>query len=354
MRSFSKKEAFQFGWRRFKERPLFLIGLFILTTIISGVTGFVAEKVGDGGVGTAVNLIDFAIQVILGMGMTLILLRVYDQVDTDYTDLLEPLHLFWKYLAMTILVLVVVFVGFVLFIIPGIIAGIALAFASYLVIDRNLGPVEALKESMRITHGHRWNLFIFGLSVFFINIFGALFFGVGLIVTIPVSALATVHVYRWLSNPPKERGVYVSAFSKMMGTFLFIVLLGGVALFVLTLGIDSTTDTPELRDEQRKADIVQIKLGAALYRDANGVFPVFLEDMIPDYLAELPTDPRTGDPYSYIMYGDGVDYEVCAALETVQDFGGVYCEFGLELGSGEQSALDGFNSETFEPEFSPE
>lgn len=348
MRSFSKKEALKFGWQRFKERPFFLIGLFILTTVISGVTGFVAEEVGSGGVGAVVNLIDFAIQIILGMGMTLILLRVYDQVDTDYTDLLEPLHLFWKYLAMTILVLVIVLIGFILFIIPGIIAGIALSFASYLVIDRNLGPVEAIKESVHITQGHRWNLFIFGFAIFLFNIFGAMFFGVGLLVTIPISALATVHVYRWLLNPPKEKGIEVSSFSKLITAFLFVVLLGGALLFVFLLGSSLNLDTPEARDAQRKADIVQIKLGATLYQDANGVYPAFLGDMVPEYLSSVPTDPGTGELYSYVMYADGIDYEVCTVLETSEEFDGIYCEFGLELGSG---GTEGIDFDEFEPDF---
>jgi len=333
MRTFSKKEALSFGWQRFKERPLFLIGLFLITTIISAITGFVAEEVGEGGVGVVINVIDFAVQIIIGMGMTLILLRAYDQVDTDYTDIIEPLHLFWKYLAMTILVLVVVLFGLVLFIIPGIIAGLALSFATYLIIDRNLGPVEAMKESMRITHGHRWNLFIFGLAMFFLNILGALFFGIGLFVTIPVSALATVHVYRWLLNPPTESGIEVSPLAKVISAFLLLVVIGAIAVLATVVG-SGLKDSPDVRDIQRKADLIEIKLGATLYFDGNGIYPASLQEMVPEYIDEAPVDPVTGEEYNYTMYAEGADYEVCTTLETVTDFDGVYCEFGLELGSG--------------------
>jgi len=342
MRSFSKKEALLFGWQRFKERPLFLIGLFILTTVISGITGFVADEVGTGGVGLVLNVLDFSIQIILGMGMTLILLRVYDRVETDYTDLLEPLHLFWKYLVMTILVLVVVLIGFVFFVIPGVIAGIALAFASYLIIDRNLGPVDAMKESLTITHGHRWNLFIFGLIIFLINILGMMLFGLGLLVTIPISALATVHVYRWLLNPPADRGVEVSIGAKILGTLAFLALLFFGIMLVFFLGTKLAPDNPESRDAQRRSDLIEVKLSAALYQDVNGFFPTTLSDMVPEYLDSIPTDPVSGEPYSYTVYAEGTDYEICTILETIEEFGGIYCEFGLELGSGEDALQEEF------------
>lgn len=73
MRTFSKREALSYGWQRFKERPLFLIGLFIITTVISAISGFVADSIQTGGISVVVGLMDFAIQMLLGMGMTLIL-----------------------------------------------------------------------------------------------------------------------------------------------------------------------------------------------------------------------------------------------------------------------------------------
>ena len=42
------------------------------------------------------------------------------------------------------------------------------------------------------------------------------------------------------------------------------------------------------------------------------------------------------------MYARGADYEVCTTLETVKEFDGVYCEYGLELGTDENT----FDTET--------
>jgi uncharacterized membrane protein len=51
----------------------------------------------------------------------------------------------------------------VLLIVPGIIFGLMFMFSTFLVIDRELGPIEALKESNHITHGHKWRLLGFSL-----------------------------------------------------------------------------------------------------------------------------------------------------------------------------------------------
>lgn len=337
MKTFSKKEALSFGWNRFTDKVFFLIGLFVITTLISAVTGAIAEQLDSGILGATVNIVDFAIQILVSMGMTLVLLRVYDQVATDYGDLIEPIHLFWKYLVMTILVLVVVLVGLLLFIIPGIIAGIALSMAPYLVIDRNLGPVEAMKESLRITNGHKWNIFIFGIFIFVFNILGALFFGIGLFVTIPVSALASVHIYRWILNPPEGVGVELSTLSKLLGA-LFAVFVGlGMVLVVAFSGalLQSFSGSPESRDAVRREALTDIKLGTALYKDVYGSYPESLVQMYPEFLDPIPTDPLTGEAYAYTAFEGGFDYEVCTTLEASSGnvAAGLYCEFGLELGA---------------------
>ena len=326
--TFSKREALALGWQRFRERPLFLVGLFLITTLISAVTGAIAEQMDTGVVGLGVNLADFALQILISMGMTLVLIRVYDEVATDYGDILEPIHLFWKYLVMTILVLIVVIVGLFLFVIPGIIAGIALSMAPYLVIDRNLGPVEAMKESIRITNGHKWNLFVFGIIIVALNVCGALLLGVGLFVTIPVSALAAIHAYRWVVNPPSDGDVAVSALAKVLSVVGALAVVLAIAGAVVLSGV-AIQSTPSERDDARKDALVEIRLAAALYKDVHDRYPEELSVLAPDFIASLPTDPLTRGQYNYALFEGGFDYEICTMLEADDTlYDGVYCEFG--------------------------
>lgn len=91
-------------------------------------------------------------------------------------------------------------VGFVLLIVPGVVVALTFMFTTFIVIDRALGPIEAMKESRRITHGHKWTLLGFSLMLVLINLLGILALVVGLLVTIPVSSLALVYAYRQLGG----------------------------------------------------------------------------------------------------------------------------------------------------------
>ena len=73
-------------------------------------------------------------------------------------------------------------------------------FATIIVIDRERGPIEAMKESMRVTRGYKWYLLGFALVLTLLNVLGLLAFVVGLLVSIPVSLLAFMHAYRTLAG----------------------------------------------------------------------------------------------------------------------------------------------------------
>ena len=77
-------------------------------------------------------------------------------------------------------------------------------FFKYLIIDKGLGPIEALKESRRITTGQRWQLLLFVLILALLNILGALALFIGLFVTMPVTMIAMAHVYRGLEHKASE------------------------------------------------------------------------------------------------------------------------------------------------------
>jgi len=74
----------------------------------------------------------------------------------------------------------------------------------FLVIDKGLGPVASLKESWRITKGSKWELFILIIVLAVLNLLGAIALLIGLFITIPVTALATVHAYRTLEHKAGE------------------------------------------------------------------------------------------------------------------------------------------------------
>jgi uncharacterized membrane protein len=176
-----------------------IIAIAMLTDMV--ITGVFGERGPSGFVG---GLVSLAISTLVDLGVVATLLKVYDNVESaDFKDLWHPSG-YLPYLGATVLMGVIVFIGFVLLIVPGLIAMTVLMFTKFVVVDRKLGPIEALKESARITKGNRMTLFLFLLSLIVINLIGLLALLVGLLVTIPVSGLAMLYAYRTLGHKASE------------------------------------------------------------------------------------------------------------------------------------------------------
>ena len=146
------------------------------------------------------GLIFAAVDVLFSMGLVTFLLRAHDDVQSaKISDLWNP-EPFWRYLGGEILSSVIIFFGFVLLIVPGIIAAVGLGFFPYLIIDRDMGPIDALKESWHISKGNKWQLFLLALATLGLNFVGFILLVVGLLVTMPVTMLAVTHAYRTLAG----------------------------------------------------------------------------------------------------------------------------------------------------------
>ena len=195
------ENTFKHSWEVFLKRPWLIIAAFAAAFVVSTISGFVAQGLIDNGAdpvsASIVNVFDFfVIQVFVGMGLTAFALKAdNDTENLRFADLWAPRH-YWKYLLTSLLVSAIGIAGILLFVIPGIIAAILLLFAPYLVIDRGLGPIDAIKTSFEKTKEHFWALLLLLVAIILLNIAGALLLGVGLIVTMPVSFLAVIHAYR--------------------------------------------------------------------------------------------------------------------------------------------------------------
>ena len=232
MNTFSGSECIGLGWRTFKKRPWFFIGAILLAGIAFGVASSVIGEIGK--IGVALGLLAFlaniALQNLYGMGFTNFFLNATKSVsEVQLKDFWHP-RSFWSFLGAMVLVglcglgaaivaaicggvaaLIAYFISsgaaavtfFVAFGICAIVAlttvGLMFLFVRYVVIERDMGPTDAMRESIRMTRGNRWKLLWFLILCLLVNLLGLICLVVGLIVSIPVSALAMTHAYRALS-----------------------------------------------------------------------------------------------------------------------------------------------------------
>jgi uncharacterized membrane protein len=134
------------------------------------------------------------------MGIMRMILRFVDGDRGELVDLFATFPLLINYILATIVVGIIVMVGMLFFVIPGIILGIRLQMYTWAIVDKQVGPIEALQQSWEMTRGSAWNLFLLGLLLGLINMLGMLALGVGMLVTGPLSMVAIGHAYRKLET----------------------------------------------------------------------------------------------------------------------------------------------------------
>ncbi|HVU75724.1 MAG TPA: glycerophosphoryl diester phosphodiesterase membrane domain-containing protein [Candidatus Paceibacterota bacterium] len=209
MNTLAPSQFIRFGWEAFKKRPWFLAGITIVIMVISGIASNLGGNMEHAqGAALVVSLVALFVgivaQIFIKMGSINFALKANDDVvAVRVSDLWAP-EMFWQYLLASIVVGIMVVVGFILLIVPGIYLALRFLFVQYLIVDRKMGMSDALKESSRMTEGKKWRLLGFLLLVILLNIVGAILLFVGLLVTIPVTMIATAHLYRSLEHSANE------------------------------------------------------------------------------------------------------------------------------------------------------
>lgn len=75
----------------------------------------------------------------------------------------------------SLLLVIILIPSFILLIAPGVYLSIRFQLFAYLIVDKNLGVIESLKESWRLTKGKVGNLFVLGLILIGISFLYSLF-----------------------------------------------------------------------------------------------------------------------------------------------------------------------------------
>jgi hypothetical protein len=221
--TFSIKETLITGWRIFQDHYLVLIGL-VLVRFLLGLLGEIGERTDDGVIIAFLNILLIVPSILLSLISFIVTLKLVDGHAISWKNVLPT---FRHVLSLVGSILLIIFASVVL----GVFIAIALfalhffapmevmiaftalvvvaamivfattfSFYPFLIVDKDKGPVEALKGSMHITQGKRTRIFLWLLSIAGINLLGVLALGIGLLISIPVSMVAGAVLYRALSH----------------------------------------------------------------------------------------------------------------------------------------------------------
>jgi len=205
------------GWRQLWKHflVLFLIGIiYVLISFVSSIFNVGQGMAGAGASAFVLGILSFAYTILLtypiGYGVSFAYLKAARDDPLEVKDMFEVFHNYWNAVLANLLVIVIVIIGFILLIIPGIIFACKLVFTPYLVVDRKMDVIEAVKESWRMTNGHAWKVFLIGLLAILIGIAGLICFGVGIIIAIMWVSLAFASLYHAVSSSgkaPVQQGI---------------------------------------------------------------------------------------------------------------------------------------------------
>ena len=193
MSSLLPSHLFPPAWETFKRRPWLVMGM----SFVYGISGNWMPS------GPAL-----AFGLLLGGpirgGYDMAMLRLARGDDSvSFDDLFAGFSKFRRLFFTWCLYVLAVVGGMFLLIVPGIIFGVALWPAFLLVMEDELSPVEAIEGAWALTLGHKMELFILCLATFVGLIAGFLTFGIGLLVTFPLTQLAWIRAYHEMRLPPE-------------------------------------------------------------------------------------------------------------------------------------------------------
>ncbi len=131
------------------------------------------------------------------LGTKKIGLDLYDVGTSSVGVAFSYFYLAPKIMFAWLLYMIVVAVGLVLFIIPGIFLFLRFGFFPYFILEKNARIIGSFRSSYDLTEGHVWDLFVLWIVTrFLLQLGGMVWFG--FFITWPVSLLSHVFVYRKL------------------------------------------------------------------------------------------------------------------------------------------------------------
>lgn len=143
-----------------------------------------------------VSLFINTISLVVGVGSSKFFLNMAKGEEFEIKDVLFGFKHFFKIFVLMFLSNIVITIGNLLFIIPGLIAMFMFSQATYILIDNpEMSPVDCLKESTRIMQGNKMQLLLFELSFFGWFLLTSFTFGIAGIFVFPYFNLALANFY---------------------------------------------------------------------------------------------------------------------------------------------------------------
>lgn len=204
---FSSKNIFKEAWSYFTRHIVLLVSASLLymflpaaiDQVLRAFSPFLVESSSSSWllpIRQALSGLTYLLQLWLLVGLSKICLNITNNKPAGFQDFLIPFKVFIRFLGSWFLFCLIVIGGLILLIIPGFIWALKYMFYPYLILDKGLGSVDAIKASAKLTDGVKWQLAGFFFLSILMGIIGVLCLVVGVLVAFPVIFIAQALIYR--------------------------------------------------------------------------------------------------------------------------------------------------------------
>jgi uncharacterized membrane protein len=192
-------DYFSRGWEIFKQYAWAFVLFTLVTVLIAGLLSMLPSPLGLRTSGddplAGANILVNIISPILGVGYYFVAFQIIRNRGYGFGDFFNGFKKFLPVFLTAFVSGILIGIGFVLLILPGIYLAVAYLFAQLFVVDKNLNFWSAMESSRKVITKKWFSFFGFVLLLALLNVLGAMILGVGLLVTIPLSACVVAAAY---------------------------------------------------------------------------------------------------------------------------------------------------------------
>lgn len=201
-KTFSIKESIRYGWKKTLSQPIIILYFLIAmagTQFVEFLFNFIFSEASES-ITSIVGAILTIISIVFSIGMVRVVLNVYENKALKFENLYEDWRLIGWYILGGIINGLLVILGLVLLIIPGIFVAVRLSMWPYIMLEGESNSIEAIKKSWKLTEGKVLKLVGLYLVQFLVVLLGIIALLVGVVVAMPVISLSLVFVYKKLTE----------------------------------------------------------------------------------------------------------------------------------------------------------
>jgi uncharacterized membrane protein len=171
------------GWSIYQRAPLLLSGVTLLQIALNALA-------------STVPLLNTALYGPLLGGLYIIVMRLDRNQPVQFANYFDAFALILPLALASVVSSLLISLGILLLILPGLYLALAYGFTYLNIIDRRMDFWPAMEASRKLITAHFWQYLLLALLFLVICALGAIPLGLGLLVAIPVCVAAQYSVYR--------------------------------------------------------------------------------------------------------------------------------------------------------------